>query len=96
MAAFWSLVVAQESAWLTTFESEVFMQKYSVRLTPAQRQNLHQMIATGTEAARKLLHARVLLKADQGEHGPGWTDEQKSRSAGGQSLDYWPTETNVC
>ena len=56
------------------------MKKYSVRLTPAQRQELQQMIATGTEAARKLLHARTLLKADAGEQGPGWTDEQISEA----------------
>jgi len=29
----------------------------------------------GTESARKLTHARILLKADQGPGGPGWTDE---------------------
>jgi hypothetical protein len=52
------------------------MKKYIVRLTLAQRQDLHQMISTGTEAARQVLHAWVLLKADQGEYGPGWTDFQ--------------------
>lgn len=56
------------------------MKKYIVRLTETQRQDLHQMISTGTEAARKLLHARILLKADQGEQGPGWTDEQISEA----------------
>lgn len=56
------------------------MKKYSVRLTQEQRQDLHQMIATGKAAARRLLHARILLKADAGEHGPGWTDEQISEA----------------
>jgi len=56
------------------------MKKYIVRLTSAQRQELQLLIATGTEAARKLLHARILLKADAGEQGPGWTDEQISEA----------------
>jgi len=43
------------------------MKKYIVRLTPEQRQDLHHLISIGEEAARKLLHARVLLKADEGE-----------------------------
>jgi transposase len=38
------------------------------------------MVSTGEEAARKLLHARILLKADAGEQGPGWTDEQISEA----------------
>ena len=35
---------------------------------------LGDLIAAGTAAARALTHARVLLKADQGPGGPGWTD----------------------
>ena len=56
------------------------MKKYIVRLTQVQRQDLQHLIATGTESARRLLHARILLKADQGEQGPGWTDEQISEA----------------
>jgi len=29
-------------------------------------------------SAEKIRRAQVLLKADEGEHGPGWTDEQIS------------------
>jgi transposase len=45
--------------------------RYRVTLTPAERDELHQLIAAGTAAARKLAHARILLKADTplGEHG---------------------------
>jgi hypothetical protein len=32
------------------------------------------LIAAGTAPARKLAHARVLLKADKGPGGPGWAD----------------------
>lgn len=56
------------------------MKKYIVRLTAEQRQDLHHLISTGEEATRKLLHAWILLKADEGEYGPGWTDEQISEA----------------
>jgi hypothetical protein len=36
---------------------------------------LHTLIGQGTASARALTHARILLKASQGEAGPGWTDQ---------------------
>lgn len=56
------------------------MKKYILRLTQEQRQDLHRLISTGVGATRKVLHARLLLKADAGEQGPGWTDEQISEA----------------
>lgn len=53
------------------------MQKrYHVTLTPEERGELERMISAGKAAARKLTHARILLKADEAEGGPGWTDGQ--------------------
>ncbi len=49
--------------------------KYSVILTQAQREHLKSLIAAGTAPARKLTHARILLKADQSPEGSGWFDE---------------------
>ena len=40
--------------------------KYIVTLTEAERAELRKLISTGNGAARRLAHARVLLKADQG------------------------------
>jgi len=34
------------------------------------------MISRGKAAARRLVHARVLLQADASEGGPDWTDTQ--------------------
>jgi transposase len=48
--------------------------RYVVRLTEAERAQLKQLLAAGTAAARKLTHARILLKADQSPGGPGWVD----------------------
>jgi transposase len=49
--------------------------KYPVVLTDPQRQQLQDLIGAGIAPARKLTHARVLLKADQDPGGPGWVDE---------------------
>jgi len=45
-----------------------------VRLSEAERAALQTLVGRGTAPARRLTHARILLKADQGEVGPGWTD----------------------
>ena len=50
--------------------------KYPVILSETERQQLKSLIAAGTAPARKLTHARILLKADQSPEGPGWVDEQ--------------------
>jgi transposase len=51
------------------------MKKYRVTLTEAEREELGQLINKGKGAARKLLHARILLKADEREGHEAWTDE---------------------
>ncbi len=50
--------------------------KYTVTLTETERDQLKSLIAAGSAPARKLTHARVLLKADQSPQGPGWVDER--------------------
>jgi len=47
--------------------------KYIVTLTKQEREELMHMLSVGKSAARKLTHARVLLKADAGSHGPAFT-----------------------
>ena len=47
---------------------------YLVRLPEGERAWLHTLIGQGVAPARALAHARILLKANQGEAGPGWTD----------------------
>ena len=48
--------------------------QYVVRLTEEERARLHTLLGSGSAPARRLTHARILLKANQGEAGPGWTD----------------------
>jgi hypothetical protein len=52
------------------------MKKYVVTLTAAERDELTGLIAAGKAAAQKLAHARILLKADAADGGPGWTDDR--------------------
>jgi hypothetical protein len=49
---------------------------YHVHLTESERVHLSDLIAAGTAPARQLLHARILLKADEGPAGPAWVDER--------------------
>src|SRR5262245_51587222 len=57
------------------------MKKYKVTLTAEERQLLLGLIATGKAAAKKLTHARILLKADAAEGGPGWDDQRIAEAA---------------
>jgi transposase len=47
---------------------------YKVTLTAEEREQLQALIAQGKAAAKKLAHARVLLKADAADDGPAWDD----------------------
>ncbi len=50
--------------------------KYIVRLNQAEREVLTRLVRSGKAAARQVTRARILLKADSGESGPGWTDQR--------------------
>lgn len=50
--------------------------KYPVILSDTERDDLKRLIASGSAPARKLTHARILLKADESAEGAGWVDER--------------------
>lgn len=52
--------------------------KYRVRLSGEERKHLEKLVRQGKAHARKLLYARILLKADEG--GPAWTDERMAEA----------------
>ena len=54
--------------------------KFVVRLTPEERARLEGMIRCGKGAARVLMKARILLKADVSENGSGWLDQRISET----------------
>ncbi len=50
--------------------------KYVVEFSRDEREHLKTVISKGKAAARTILKARILLKADQGPFGAGWTDDR--------------------
>ena len=50
--------------------------KYIVTLMEEERRMLQEMLSRGKAAARKLMHARILLKADAAAGGPAWEDQR--------------------
>jgi len=52
------------------------MKKYKVTLTADERRSLRALVTAGKAAAQKLIHARILLKADAAPGGPAWIDER--------------------
>ena len=62
------------------------MNKYKVTLTAKERQELQELIAAGKAAAKKLMHARILLKADAADGGPAWPDDRIA-----EAVDVAPT-----
>src|SRR5438105_598267 len=50
--------------------------KFVVKLDSEERGRLNELISKGKAAAKTILKARILLKADQSEAGAGWSDEE--------------------
>lgn len=50
--------------------------KYVVELSAGERKQLGDFISKGKSSAKAILKARIVLKADQGAGGEGWTDER--------------------
>jgi len=56
------------------------MKKYIVHLSGKERKSLRSLVSSGKGSARMFTRARILLKADVGEGGPGWPDEKISEA----------------
>jgi Homeodomain-like domain len=54
----------------------VVAKRYVVRLSGEEREQLETLIRKGKSPARRLLKARILLKADVSEAGEGWSDSR--------------------
>lgn len=52
------------------------VKKYVVKLSAEERDRLHALIRKGKAPARRLLKARILLKADASEAGEAWSDSR--------------------
>lgn len=54
--------------------------KYLVTLTEEERTMLHPLLSSGKAPARRLTHARILLKADCSDGQAGWSDQAISEA----------------
>ena len=57
------------------------VKRYVVTLSAEERERLETLIRTGKHSARKLLRARILLKADASEAGEALTDSNRCEPA---------------
>ena len=55
---------------------EIAVKRYVVRLSADEREQLEALIRKGKSPAKRLLKARILLKADVSEAGEGWSDSR--------------------
>jgi hypothetical protein len=60
---------------MLTMDQATGVKKYHVTLSEDEREMLDKLVSAGKASARKLTHARILLKADENPKGPGWSDE---------------------
>src|SRR5580658_9080533 len=55
---------------------DISVKKHVVRLSSGEREHLQALIRKGKSPAKRLLKARILLKADVSEAGEGWSDSR--------------------
>jgi transposase len=65
------------------------VKKHIVQLTREQRQQLEQLIQSGTAPARKIMHAHILLKVDSSQDGPDWSDKEIHEAFGVGEATIW-------
>ena len=53
---------------------------FQVQLSLAERARLQTLVTSGATTAHTHIHARILLKADEGPDGPAWTDAMISQA----------------
>lgn len=65
--------------------------RYVVKLAPAERADLEALLRRGLVAGWKVQRAHALLALDQGERGPGWTDERVAEAyrCTARSVERW-------
>jgi transposase len=59
---------------------EIAVKKYVVRLSAEERERLDSAIRSGKHPAQRLMKARILLKADAGDAGEGWSDSEIAKA----------------
>ena len=55
---------------------DIAVTQYVMTLGDAEREQLNRLIHRGKHPARKLMRARIVLKADASQAGEGWSDSR--------------------
>ena len=63
-------------------------EKYAVRLTPEERENLQRLVRGGKSPARMTTRARILLKTGDGWSAPRWPKPSMWRRARHHALEF--------
>ena len=58
------------------------VKKYIVELTVDEREHLRRLVSCGQSQAYRIRHAHILLKSDQAQGGPGWSDGAIAEAVG--------------
>ena len=69
-------ILRQSMDRLHSMEEGAVHKRFVVRLSSEEREQLLALVKAGKASALKLVRARVLLKADQQERAPAWTDAE--------------------
>ena len=56
--------------------------RYTIKLTDTERAELERLTRTNKTGAKKFIRARTLLLADNGPHGPGWSNARIAEALG--------------
>ena len=82
---------------------EISVKKYVVRLSGEEREQLEALIRKGKSPARRLLKARILLKADVSEAGEAGVTAGSSRRwipahqwFTGSGSNWWKKASRLC
>ena len=69
---------------------DIAVKKYVVRLSGEEREQLQALIRKGKSPAKRLLKARILLKADVSDAGEGWSDSRIIKALDTSAFDGLP------
>ena len=82
---------------------EISVKKYVVRLSGEERERLETLIRKGKSPARRVLKARILLKADVSDAGKGWSDNRIIEPwrpvrpwFTGRASNWWKKASRLC
>jgi hypothetical protein len=77
------------------------VKKFVVRLSAEEREQLQVLVRKGKSPAKRLLKARILLKADVSEAGEGWSDSRiiealETSTSMGCASSWWRKALRRC